>query len=327
MMLEAADLHVHYCRGGQVLCALRGVDLTIRPGESVGLVGESGCGKSTLARTLLRLEQPDQGTIRFENEDVLSLRGPRLKRFRARAQMVFQDPLGSLNPRTPVGHALGEALYVHGRGTRAEREKRVGELLTAVGLEPGMRGRYPHQFSGGQRQRVGIARALALDPVLLIADEPVSSLDVSVQVQILNLLKDLQRDRGLAYLFIAHDLGVVRYMCARVLVMYLGRVVESGPSAQIYRHPGHPYTEALLALVLDVKRDTTSHADAKAPRRRVALKGDVPSPAASISGCPLHPRCAHTQQRCAQEVPVLRSIGHDRQSACHFAEAILLNHK
>jgi oligopeptide/dipeptide ABC transporter ATP-binding protein len=319
-LLDVDDLRVHFGRRAHPVRAVDGVSLAVAPGEAVGLVGESGCGKTTLGRAILGLEPASGGSVRFRGEDVTALRGRALKDFRRRVQMVFQDPMGSLNPRLTVGGALEEVLVVHRVGAPAARRERAGELLALVGLDPAYRRRYPHEFSGGQRQRIGLARALALSPELVIADEPVSALDVSVQVQILNLMKDLQERLGLAYLFIAHDLAAVRYVASRVLVMYLGRIVEAGPVDDIYRSPAHPYTAALLAAVPDVERGLAARA-AGAPERR-SLPGDVSPADASRTGCPFHPRCPRAEARCRGEAPALRAVAADRRAACHFAEEL-----
>ncbi|MCX6995711.1 MAG: ABC transporter ATP-binding protein [Kiritimatiellaeota bacterium] len=295
------------------------MSFALEAGETLGLVGESGCGKSTLGRALLRLEPIHGGRVVFAGMDLAALRGRALKTFRGQAQMIFQDPQGALNPRLAVGGMLGEAHAVHRRCRRAEQAGRVAELLRAVGLDPAYARRYPHEFSGGQRQRLGLARALAVQPRLIIADEPVSALDVSVQVQILNLLQDLQRDLNLALLFIAHDLAAVRYLCHRVLVMYLGRIVESGPAVAIYAQPRHPYTAALLAAVPDVEKGLQAR---RAGTPRQLLRGDVPSPADVIPGCPFHPRCPRAEARCRVEIPALREIETGRYTACHFAETL-----
>lgn len=318
-LMSVEDLHVVFGRSDAAVRAVNGVSFSVSHGECLGLVGESGCGKSTLARTLVQLERPADGQIRFEERDVPALSGSALIDFRRQVQMVFQDPFGSLNPRMTVGRALREVLGVHRICGRAERGARVRDLLEAVGLDADYAERFPHEFSGGQRQRIGIARALALEPRLLILDEPVSALDVSVQVQILNLLKDLQRDRHLTYLLVAHDLAVVRYLADRILVMYLGRIVESGPASQVYQRPLHPYTMALLAAVPDAARSL-----AEGPRdpRRFVLQGDVPSPSEAGPGCPFEPRCPFAQERCREEDPSLLEVEPGRGAACFFAGAL-----
>ncbi len=316
-LLELRNLHKSFTVGGSGfrrrarLHAVDGVELDVAVGETVGLVGESGCGKSTVARLALRLIEPDSGEIRFEDKDLRALGRSELRAMRRRMQIVFQDPFASLNPRMTVGETIAEGLHVHGLARGAEREQRVASLLETVGLAPEHAGRYPHEFSGGQRQRVGIARALALEPRLIVADEPVSSLDVSIQAQILNLLLDLQQRFGLAYLFISHDLRVVRHLSRRVAVMYLGRIVEYGPADSLYARPQHPYTEALLSAV--------PVPDPTRQQRRIVLSGDVPSPIAPPPGCPFHPRCPKAIARCATERPALREIAPRHVSACHLA--------
>ncbi len=313
-LLEVKNLSVIFSIGPrETLAAVNGVTLDVRAGESVGLVGESGCGKSSLSNAVLKLIPASGGEVLFDGIDVLSLPRSRLPEFRSRAQMIFQDPHGSLNPRLSIGSALNEALRVHHMGSRIERRDRVAELLDSVGLEPGYAARYPHEFSGGQRQRIGIARAMAVNPSLIIADEPVSALDVSVQVQILNLMKDLQEERGLAYLFIAHDLAVVRYMCSRVFVMYMGQIVESAASDHAFTAPAHPYTEALMAAVPDVDKGLA----ARKGSRRVLLKGE--SAAAFVAGCQFHPRCRYARDICRAEAPEEREVEPGHMSRCHFA--------
>jgi oligopeptide/dipeptide ABC transporter ATP-binding protein len=312
-LLTVEDLHVTFTTPAGLLRAVAGVSLSLAAGETLGLVGESGCGKSTLGRALLRLEPASSGKITLDGEDLLTARGPVLKRLRATAQMVFQDPYGSLNPRRRVGTIVAQPLLLAGRGRHAAHQ-RAAELLDVVGLSPDASQRYPHEFSGGQRQRIGIARALALEPKLLICDEPVSALDVSVRAQVLNLLVSLQRRRGIAYLFISHDLSIVEHLSDRVLVMYLGRIVESGTRDRLWQRPLHPYTQALLASapLADPER-------ARARPRRI-LPGELPNPIAPPPGCAFHPRCPIAQERCRHEAPALRSFGEDAAAACHFAE-------
>ncbi|WPD19341.1 dipeptide ABC transporter ATP-binding protein [Thermaerobacter composti] len=290
--------------------AVDGVSLEIDPGETFGLVGESGCGKSTLARLILRLIPPTAGRIWFDGQDLLALPPAAMRRMRRQMQIIFQDPFGSLNPRFTVADIIGEPLRVHGMRRREERERRVVELMELVGLNPAWRHRFPHQFSGGQRQRIGIARAIALNPRFVVADEAVSSLDVSVQAQILNLLADLQERLGLTYLFIAHGLNVVRHVSTRVGVMYLGQLVEVAPVDELFGHPAHPYTAALLSAV------PVPHPRRR--RERIVLQGDVPSPANPPAGCRFHPRCPFAQPRCREEPPVLRPVAPGHAVACHF---------
>lgn len=316
-LLAVQDLKVHFPvqpdwlgRPGAVVRAVDGVSFTVRPGETVGLVGESGCGKSTLGRAIVRLESPTAGSIRFEGRDLAQLSGAELRAARQRLQMIFQDPYGSLDPRWTAGEIVGEALLLREqRESPSARRDRVAGLLRDVGLDPAVMSRYPHEFSGGQRQRLGIARALAVEPRLLVCDEVVSALDVSVQAQVVNLLASLQRARGLSYLFIAHDLAVVEHLSHRILVMYLGRVVESGTPAQICGAPLHPYTQALLSAVPEPVSGV-------ARRTRVMLQGDVPSPLHPPSGCPFHPRCPVAESRCREQVPPLEDAGDGRQVAC-----------
>jgi len=323
-LLEVKDLHVSFGvrthTGAGPVRAVEGVSFELGEGESVGLVGESGCGKTTLGNAVIGLVQPREGQILFSGCDPADLRGGDLRTFRRQVQMIFQDPYGSLNPRMPIGAGISEVLRVHGlaRGKR-ELAGRVAELLGSVGLDPRYAARYPHEFSGGQRQRIGIARALAVKPSLVIADEPVSALDVSVQVQILNLMKDLQGRMNLTYLFIAHDLAVVRYVCDRILVMYLGRIVESADIDDLFSRPAHPYTEALLSAVPDVDKGLRARREGS---ERIVLKGDVPSATERIPGCPFHPRCHRCEPVCAEKIPGRKPVGEGHFSACHFADRL-----
>ncbi len=290
--------------------AVDGVSFDVMPGETLGVVGESGCGKSTLGRTLLRLIEPTSGEARFEGRDLLRLKGRALKEARKGFQMIFQDPFASLNPRMRVGDIVGEPFAVHGLAKGEERRQRVLGLLERVGLRPDAYHRYPHEFSGGQRQRIGIARALAVLPKLIVADEPVSALDVSIQAQVLNLLMDLQDEFGIAYLFISHDLRVVEHIAHRVAVMYLGRIVELSPVGDLFARPVHPYTEALLSAIPRI--------ESAQRRERIILRGDVPSPIDPPSGCPFHPRCPYARENCRTVVPVLEEKAPGRLAACHY---------
>jgi oligopeptide/dipeptide ABC transporter ATP-binding protein len=293
--------------------AVDDVSLAIRPGETLGLVGESGCGKSTLGRLMLRLVEPTSGEVFFDGEPLLSLPAAELRRKRRHMQMIFQDPYGSLNPRMRVAQIVGEGLAIHGLGSRTERAERVRKLLAMVELPPDAADRYPHEFSGGQRQRIGIARALAVEPRFIVADEAVSALDVSIQAQILNLLQEVQQRLGLTMLFIAHDLRIVEHVSDRVAIMYLGRIVESGPRAEIYTNPRHPYTRALLSAV--------PVPDPRQKKDRLVLGGDVPSPVEPPSGCAFHPRCPHAVDICRRVVPSLETGPGMHAVACHVFPA------
>ena len=317
-LLEVKDLVVRFratgmglpYAGARYLNAVNGVSLTVAPGETLGIVGESGCGKSTLGRAILNLVEAQAGEVRFEDSAISARDTESIARMRGRAAMIFQDPYGSLNPRVAIGEAIAEVLRVHRKVDADAIPARVGELLSLVGLSPDLAGRRPHQLSGGQCQRAGIARALAIEPRLIIADESVAALDVSIQAQILNLLMELQRRMNLSLIFISHDLGVVRHLCRRVAVMYLGRIVEIGPTGQVFADPKHPYTRALLAAVPDIDPDR-----ALAPPQ---LRGEPPSPLDMPSGCPFHPRCPHVQEICGHgAAPALRAAGLG-QVACHF---------
>jgi oligopeptide/dipeptide ABC transporter ATP-binding protein len=307
--------------------AVDGVDLAIQPRETLGLVGESGCGKTTTGRTILRLIAPTEGEILFRGRnstggdgkamiDVAAASPAQIKLLRRDMQIIFQDPYSSLNPRMTVGEIVGEPLKIQGLMTRSEREAQVLDLLRAVGLSPDHARRYPHEFSGGQRQRIGIARALALRPQLVIADEPVSALDVSIQAQVINLLQDLQEQFGLTYLFIAHDLSVVKHISNRVAVMYLGKIVELAPTADLFGNPKHPYTEALMSAV--------PVADPDFKVQRILLQGDMPSPINPPTGCHFHPRCRYAQDICRAEAPVYRSVGDKHFVSCHRADELSL---
>jgi len=302
-VMQRTTGHVH---------AVDGVDLEIMPGETVGLVGESGCGKSTLGRTVIRLVEPTAGTITFKGEDITHRRGEKLRSLRREMAMIFQDPYASLDPRQTVGDIIGEPIDVHGLSKGRERQARIQELLRVVGMNPRFVDRYPHEFSGGQRQRIGIARALAVEPTFIVCDEPISALDVSIQAQIINLLENLQSKFKLTYLFIAHDLSVVKHISNRIAVMYLGKIMEMAPGQELYRRPRHPYTGSLLSAIpipdpkIELKRE------------RVIIQGDVASPVNPPSGCRFRTRCPRAREHCAEEVPPLESFGADHRAACFY---------
>ncbi|MBX6322988.1 MAG: dipeptide ABC transporter ATP-binding protein [Rhodospirillaceae bacterium] len=314
-LLEARGLTKHFPARDRrgVVHAVEDVSFVLRRGETLGIVGESGCGKSTLARLVLRLIEPTAGTVRFDGVDLRRLSASALRARRREMQLIFQDPYAALDPRFTIGASIAEPLAIHRIGTPQSRRAKVNELLGLVGLEPEAAGRYPHEFSGGQRQRIVIARAIALEPKLVIADEPVSALDVSIQSQILNLLADLKQRLGLSYIFISHDLAVVEHISDRVAVMYLGRIVETGPVERLFARPAHPYTQALLSAVPQPDPDRR--------RERIVLGGDVPSPENPPPGCPFHPRCPQAMERCRREPPpsrILEGAGEPHEVRCHL---------
>ncbi len=319
-LLEVKNLRKYFeiktnWRSKAIVKAVDGVSFTLARSETLGVVGESGCGKSTMGLSVLRLEEPTEGQIIYEGQDIVTLNKEQMREYRKRMQIVFQDPFSSLNPRWKIGNTVEEALEIHNLAHGKEKKEKVAYLLDRVGIDPSYMNRFPHEFSGGQRQRIGIARALAVDPQFIVCDEPVSALDVSVQAQIINLLQDLQEERKLSYLFIAHDLGVVRQICDRVAVMYLGKIVEITSTEELFENPQHPYTQALLSAV--------TVADPLAKRAGIILQGDIPSPLHPPTGCSFHTRCPIAQDICKEKAPILQLVeGKDHQAACHFCNNI-----
>ncbi|MCP1309154.1 ABC transporter ATP-binding protein [Paenibacillus tyrfis] len=312
-ILEVRDLQKHFhLGGGKTLKAVDKLNISIARGETFGLVGESGCGKSTAGRTIIRLYEATSGEVLFNGENVHKLRGNKLQEFRRHMQMVFQDPYASLNPRMTVGNIIAEGLDIHGLADGKQRKQRVSELLDAVGLNEEHASRFPHEFSGGQRQRIGIARALAIEPQFIIADEPISALDVSVQAQVVNLFKKLQKERGLTYLFIAHDLAMVKHISDRIGVMYLGKLVEVTTSEELYANPLHPYTQSLLSAI------PIPDPEVERTRERIILEGEIPSPLNPPSGCPFRTRCPKAMPECAASMPEFKEVQPGHFTACHL---------
>lgn len=319
IILEVKDLVKHFPIGGgffgqnqQVVHAVNGINFKVRKGETLGIVGESGCGKSTAGRTIIRLYEPSSGQIFFEGQDVTHARGNDLLNLRRKMQMIFQDPYASLNPRMTVGDIIGEGLDIHKLASGQARTDRIYELLEVIGMNPEHANRFPHEFSGGQRQRIGIARALSVNPRLIICDEPISALDVSIQAQIVNMLEELQEKMGLTYLFIAHDLSMVKHISHRIAVMYLGRIVELTDSFELYKNPQHPYTKALLSSI------PIPDPRVEATRKRIVVQGTVPSPIDPPSGCYFRTRCPYVKPVCAEQVPQLKELGSNHLAACHL---------
>ncbi|OZI26912.1 peptide ABC transporter ATP-binding protein [Bordetella genomosp. 9] len=332
-LLEVSDLRRYFGasrsltgRGGRAIQAVEDVSFHVRTGETLGLVGESGCGKSTTGRMIVGLDRPTRGAIRFKGQDLAALSDAQWRIKRREVQIIFQNPLAALDPRLSIARQIREPLDLHGIGPAGERDAAVDALMNAVSLPYALRDRYPHQISGGQAQRVVIARALALKPSLIVCDEPVSALDVSVQATVIALLEKLQHDHGIAYLFISHDLRVVRRLSHRVAVMYLGQIVEEAPTDALYERPLHPYTQALLSAIPDISATLQRTAHASQDKPRVVLQGDPPSPAQPPDGCRFHTRCPYAQPRCAREMPALRPVADGHAVRCHFAEQISAKH-
>jgi oligopeptide transport system ATP-binding protein len=314
-LIEVDNLSKHFhIGGGETLKAVNNLSFTIREGETLGVVGESGCGKSTAGRTILRLYEPTSGETRYQGINIYKLKGSKMKEMRRQMQMIFQDPYASLNPRFNILDIIAEPMDIHGlSGSSKERRKKVESLLEMVGLRAEHANRYPHEFSGGQRQRIGIARALAVNPKFIVCDEPISALDVSIQAQVVNLLQELQEQFGLTYLFIAHDLSMVKHISDRVAVMYLGKMVELAESEELYANPKHPYTQALLSAI------PVPDPDIEAQKERIVLSGDLPSPVRPPSGCVFRTRCPYATDKCAAEVPEFREVAPGHWAACHYA--------